>query len=384
MMDDPKGYYARLGVPSGASQEALKTAFRVKAKELHPDNPRSGSDDAFRQLMEAYDVLGDVGRRATYDGDARRAREDAGPGVYSGPRYRTAPHPFMSASQHPVKLGVPWLWIVFLMAACGALLFVALMMDGGWQALQFNRKPALSPLAEGPPAWFVAPGPDLDFWTQDPKTLLFSFAGRIPQYTSLRVSPVTRADGYTTVALPDGRIGFVHADRLLRGDPNAARRAACQATDGPAPRNAEVLAPASLDGNHTAVVQNPGPDDAVLDLHRADGSLGLSVYVMSGSTVRVEKVPSGSYQAEFLSGQNWSRNCHRFLDNQRVGRLAQPVHFDVKWSDRGYTMTSVTFHLQQTRVASGLPAGTTPSLPNEGPSMTVPPEPPPTDPPQGP
>ena len=77
MLDDPKGYYARLGVPSSATAEVLKSAFRQRAKSLHPDNPVSGSEDGFRRLMEAYDVLGDASARARYDDEVRRARPRA-------------------------------------------------------------------------------------------------------------------------------------------------------------------------------------------------------------------------------------------------------------------------------------------------------------------
>ena len=61
-------YYELLGVPRGASDADIKRAFRTLARELHPDV--SGEPDAaarFRDIAEAYEVLSDPERRATYD-----------------------------------------------------------------------------------------------------------------------------------------------------------------------------------------------------------------------------------------------------------------------------------------------------------------------------
>ena len=56
MIDDP---YKVLGIPSGASPEEIKKAYRKKAKEyhpdLHPDDPDAG--DKMNENNEAYDML---------------------------------------------------------------------------------------------------------------------------------------------------------------------------------------------------------------------------------------------------------------------------------------------------------------------------------------
>ena len=61
-------YYELLGVSRTASDAEIKRAFRTLARELHPDV--SGEPDAaarFRDVAEAYEVLSDPERRATYD-----------------------------------------------------------------------------------------------------------------------------------------------------------------------------------------------------------------------------------------------------------------------------------------------------------------------------
>jgi molecular chaperone DnaJ len=61
-----KDYYNILGVDKNASQEEIKRAFRKKAHEYHPD--KAGGDEAkFKEINEAYQVLGDPKKRAQYD-----------------------------------------------------------------------------------------------------------------------------------------------------------------------------------------------------------------------------------------------------------------------------------------------------------------------------
>ena len=61
-----KDYYNILGVGKGASQDEIKKAFRQKAHLYHPD--KKGGDEAkFKELNEAYQVLGNAKKRAQYD-----------------------------------------------------------------------------------------------------------------------------------------------------------------------------------------------------------------------------------------------------------------------------------------------------------------------------
>ena len=66
---DFKDYYATLGVAKTASDKEIKQAFRKLARKHHPDvNPGDKSAEArFKEINEAYEVLGDAEKRKKYD-----------------------------------------------------------------------------------------------------------------------------------------------------------------------------------------------------------------------------------------------------------------------------------------------------------------------------
>ncbi len=63
-----KDYYKILGVDKNADEAEIKKAYRRLAKKHHPDtNKDKGSDEKFKEISEAYEVLSDKNKRSKYD-----------------------------------------------------------------------------------------------------------------------------------------------------------------------------------------------------------------------------------------------------------------------------------------------------------------------------
>src|SRR3954468_23850645 len=79
-----KDYYAALGVSKTASQAEIKKAYRKLARQHHPDANKgdAASEEKFKEISEAYDVLSDESKRKEYD----EARTLFGAGGFRVPR----------------------------------------------------------------------------------------------------------------------------------------------------------------------------------------------------------------------------------------------------------------------------------------------------------
>jgi curved DNA-binding protein len=80
-----RDYYEVLGVPRTASEEEIKKAFRKLARQYHPDvaKDKKGAENKFKEINEAYEVLGDPAKRKKYD--------ELGPNWKTGQDFRPPP-----------------------------------------------------------------------------------------------------------------------------------------------------------------------------------------------------------------------------------------------------------------------------------------------------
>lgn len=87
-MAEKRDYYEVLGVSKNATDQEIKSAFRKKAKQYHPDLNKDNPDAAekFKEAQEAYEVLSDESKRKMYDqyGHAGVSGGAAGAGGFGG------------------------------------------------------------------------------------------------------------------------------------------------------------------------------------------------------------------------------------------------------------------------------------------------------------
>jgi len=92
-----KDYYEILGVPRTASDTDIKKAFRKLARQYHPDvaKNKKQAEEKFKEINEAYEVLGDPAKRKKYD--------DLGPNWNTGADFRPPPgwESFSSGRSYP-------------------------------------------------------------------------------------------------------------------------------------------------------------------------------------------------------------------------------------------------------------------------------------------
>jgi hypothetical protein len=108
---DPCGYYAALGVGHSATSDEIKSAFKAKAQQFHPDrNPAPEATRQFQFVNEAYQALGEPKSRADYDAQSYRSPEESSPSADRSPDpvvcsicHRTTAQPRYAIYRHVVS-----------------------------------------------------------------------------------------------------------------------------------------------------------------------------------------------------------------------------------------------------------------------------------------
>lgn len=340
---DPEGLYARLGVLPSAPAEAITAAFRRKARVLHPDIPGTGDAAAFVAAKQAYDILANPQRRATYDRQARRtALESAAVGeIEPDPPFAMAAAPM----RHPRLSDLHWgLWagaaVVLMLGVVEAALHLsATPRPPAVPAVQAERPvvaapapassamggPAAPVRLAGTPNYYIVPasGPTL-LWRHDADRNVFVPTGELPPFSTVQALRLFRQNGLVEVRVTDTATGLVDAGRLAPGDATAARRAYCAYNAGPLPGNGEVLE-RHVQGAGTLDVTNRTAQPAVVKLRDTTGAVAASVFLAPGGHAQVAALPPGDYRPDFAIGEMWSRACNSFAAGMRAQRFAIPL-----------------------------------------------------------
>ena len=327
MTNDPAGHYAALEVDPAAAPGAITSAFRRKARVLHPDVAGTGNAAAFMRVKAAYDVLGNARRRAAYDRSARP---------------ESSAMPTASMFESPERIRPRLADLPFgLFAGLGAVFCIAAVMA----VIQFGHSPGRSPTPAAKPSAASAPplasiaapaalpgygytthyvlpgGGDAMLWRRDAQHDDYVPAARIADFSAVHAVGLVPGHGLVEIRLADGGSGFIDANRLAPGDRAMAHRAYCAYNAGAPPHNGEVFAKRS-DGDSQLVIRNRSGEPAVVKLRDADGRTAASVFVAAGGTTALKDLPDDVYRPDFAVGELWSRVCGTFAAGMRAQRFA--------------------------------------------------------------
>ena len=334
---DPEGYYARLDLEPAAAPDAIVTAYRAKARLLHPDVPVTGDAAAFVAIKQAYDVLSNQGRRHTYD---RQAREPVTqPEVIV---VRPAAYPAAPASRHPRFSDLPvgvWAGVAAFLGLCIYQVTTHLLAPSSVVRPEIRPNAAtVAPLSAsahqavlygptpvrlaGTPNFYVVPaGSPAVLWRMDPaRNNALTPLGQLPPFSAVQAVRLLRQNGMLEVLVNDTGNGFISADHLTAGNAVAAHRAYCGYNAGPAPFDGEVLDRRGAGGG-TLALQSRAVQPVVVKLRDETGAVVISVFLGPNGHAELVGLPEGIYRPDFAIGELWSRACNVFAAGMRARRM---------------------------------------------------------------
>jgi DnaJ-class molecular chaperone len=104
--------YTILGIPRTATTKDIKSAYRKKARDTHPDKNvnvnKEEANEAFRRVVHAFETLSDAASRRRYDQTGRHDGAESNRGRGGGSNSNNGFHPFhwhfQQRSRRPVRL----------------------------------------------------------------------------------------------------------------------------------------------------------------------------------------------------------------------------------------------------------------------------------------
>ena len=346
---DPDGHYARLGVEPSATQPVITAAYRAKARLLHPDVPRTGNAEAFLALKHAYDIVSNLALREDYDRKARNAMLDtivpeviAPEATVARPAaYHAAPaavrQPRFSDLPAAVWIGLAAFLSLCLYQAATRLLAPAQVVSSGIRPNAATVAP-LSPsahravlygpapvrLAGTPNSYVIPAGMPTVLWRADTRNNMLIVLGQLPPFSTVQVVKLIRESAMFEVLVDDQGNGLISADHLTPGTASAARLAYCSYNAGRIPYNGELLERHG-EGASRLSLENRAMQPAVVKLRGDNGAVAVAVFLGPRGRAELDRLPEGSYRAEFATGEMWSRACNLFAAGMRPRRLDAAV-----------------------------------------------------------
>jgi hypothetical protein len=338
----------------------------MKARILHPDVPKTGSQEAFVALRAAYDVLSHPDRRQAYD-EAARTAAAAPPSPPPPPPMTHGAHDF-----RPDVADAPWLDDdvvvispgftlkpseplveessgpnMFILAGggiavllCIGLVQAALHLRTRPEATNAGITPNAAPVAPqsdaalrialygpspmhlaGTPNFFVVPSAGAAMiWRQEGDHNRIAPIGQLTPFSTLQALRVNAQTGLVEIRFDDTTDAFVESRHLAPGDAAAARRAYCSYNSGPVPYDGEVLERRGQ-GSGTLRIENRALQPAVVKLRDAKGAVAVAVFLGPNGSTDLTDAPAGPFQADYAIGELWSRACDTFAAGMRAQRV---------------------------------------------------------------